>query len=431
MNQGTFQKTLGKSLFLALILALAAGTVPVLAAEDITGDWEMTMDFNGRQSFATLSISKKADGTYTGKWGSTELVDVKFDGQKLTFVRVIKVPDNEFRMNYEGTLKDGKLTGKMSGERGDFAANGARKKPKLPVLGQWDIKFNVGDREITARLTVSEKPDGSLEGKWTEPGEHVLSNVKFQDGKLTFTRKSKIEDMEFETIYEGTVKGNELTGMLKGEMGQWQANGHRVGTALIGNWELTSTSDRGPRTRMLTIYGDLTGRYEMFGGEIPIKDLKLEGDQVSFKVEMGFGDQTFTMEFKGKLDGKTLKGQTSSERGTNELTGKKVEAASAAPSAALVGTWELTSESPRGTRTNTLKIKDDMTGTYTMRDSEVPITDLKVEGDQVTFKVNTKFNEQEVTMEFKCKLDGTTLKGQSITPRGAREITGKKVGPTS
>jgi hypothetical protein len=68
-----------------------------------------------------------------------------------------------------------------------------------------------------------------------------------------------------------------------------------------------------------------------------------------------------------------------------------------------------------------------MTGTYTLRDSEVPIADLKVEGDQVTFKVNMKFNEQEVTMEFKCKLDGTTLKGQSITPRGTREITGKKI----
>jgi hypothetical protein len=184
---------------------------------------------------------------------------------------------------------------------------------------------------------------------------------------------------------------------------------------------------------MLTIYGDLTGRYEMFGGEIPIKDLKLEGDQVSFKVEMGFGDQTFTMEFKGKLDGTILKGQMSSERGTDEVTGKKVEAASAIPASALVGTWEITEAASEGreAHTHTLKIKNDMTGTYSMRDSEVPITDLKVEGDQVSFKVNTKFNEQEVTMEFKGKLDGTTLKGQFITSRGTREITGKKISPTS
>ena len=112
------------------------------------------------------------------------------------------------------------------------------------------------------------------------------------------------------------------------------------------------------------------------------------------------------------------------------MTGKKIESTHPA---ALVGTWELTEAASAGreAHTNTLKIKDDMTGTYTLRDSETPITDLKVEGDQVTFKVNTKFNEQEVTMEFKGKLDGTTLKGQSITPRGTREITGKKVGPTS
>lgn len=298
----------------------------VSQVQDITGEWEMTMEFDGNKTFATLIITKKPDGTLAGKWSSSELTDVKFDGSKLTFVRTIRFGDNEFSTNYSGTLKDGKLTGTMSSERGDSSANGARKKPKLPVLGQWDIKFNVGDREITARLTISEKTDGTLEGKWTEPGEHVLSNVKFENGKLTLTRKSKIEDMELETTYEGTVKGNELTGMLKGEMGEWQANGRRAGAALIGKWELTVTSDRGTRTNLLTIEPDLTGRYESFGGEIPIKDLKLEGDQVTFNIEGGFGDRTFKMEFKGKLDGKTLKGQMVSERGTSEITGKMLEA---------------------------------------------------------------------------------------------------------
>ena len=108
-------------------------------------------------------------------------------------------------------------------------------------------------------------------------------------------------------------------------MGEVAVTGQRIGTALIGKWEITRTTDQGTRTSLLVIDTDLTGRYESFGGEIPIKDLKLEGDQVSFKTEMGFGDQTFVTEFKAKLDGKTLKGQSVSERGTNELTGKKVE----------------------------------------------------------------------------------------------------------
>ena len=80
-------------------------------------------------------------------------------------------------------------------------------------------------------------------------------------------------------------------------------------------------------------------------------------------------------------------------------------------------------------RTNTLKIKEDMTGTYTGRGNEMPITNLAVEGDQVSFKVTMKFNEQEFPMEFKGKLDGESLKGEFTSSRGTREVTGKKINP--
>jgi hypothetical protein len=80
---------------------------------------------------------------------------------------------------------------------------------------------------------------------------------------------------------------------------------------------------------MLIVRGDLSGRYESFGGEAPVKDLKLEGNQVSFKVMMGFGDQAQEREFKGTLDGKTLKGQIAPQNGAREVTGKKIEAAPA------------------------------------------------------------------------------------------------------
>lgn len=421
MNQMLVQKRIGKSIILTCILLLLL-TSFALAAEDIMGEWEMKMDFGGRDSFATMTISKKADGTLAGKWGSGELSDVKFEVGKLTFVRTIRFGDQEFTMEYEGTLKDGKITGTMSSDRGEFAANGARRKPKLPVLGHWDINFNVGDREINARLSISEKPDGTLEGKWAEPGEHVLSNVKFKDGKLTLTRDSKIEDFEFQTNCELTAKGNELTGTMKSDMGDLQVNGKRVGAELVGKWKLTTTSDFGTRTSMMRIDGDLTGRYEFFGGEIPMKNIKLEGDQVTFLLEMGFGDRTFQMDFKGKLDGKTLKGGLTSERGTSQVVGRKAEAASP-----IIGTWEFTRESSRGTRTSTLKIKEDMTATYTVRDNELAVTDLKVDGNQVSFKVMMRYGDREVPMEFKGKVDGRTLVGERTTSRGTNKITGKKI----
>jgi len=427
MNQVQIKKAGGK--FIGLIcLFLLVQTSLVWAADDITGVWEITMDFGGRQSFAMLSISKNPDGTLTGKWGSGEgeLSDVKFQDGKLTFVRTVGPPDRQFTMNYEGTLKDGKLMGELSSERGEFSANGARPKPKSPVLGQWDINFNVGDRDINARLIISEKPEGTLAGQWTkEQGEHKISDVKFKDSKLTFTRKSKLDDFEFETKYEGIVEGNSLTGKLSNEMGEWPTKGKRFGTELIGEWELTTTSERGTRTRMMRIFPDLSGRYESFGGEIPMKDIKLEGDQMTFALEMGFGDQTFQMDFKGKLDAAALKGEITSPRGTSEVTGKKLGVA--APASVLVGKWELTTTSERGTRTRVLTVNKDMTGTYEVRDGEVPVKDIKFENGQLTFSIERTFQDRQYQMDFKGTLEGEAIKGQFTTPRGTRDVTGKKL----
>ncbi len=413
------------SLFVAL--TLAAPLSRALAADDVTGEWEMKMNFNDRESFATLSIAKKADGTLAGKWGSSELSSVKLDGGKLTFARTVRFGDQEFTLEYEGTLKEGKLTGTQSSDRGNFSANGARPKPRHPILGRWALKYAIGDREIEATLAVSESSSGALDAKWTTAtGEHTVSNVKLQDGKLSLARKSKIGEREFESTYEASVQGHKITGVIKRAEGETPANGTRADADLVGKWEMASTSDRGPRTSMLTVFGDLTGRYETFGGEVPFKDLKIEGGDVTFSLESGFGDQTFTLTFKGKLDGKSLKGEVTSPRGTREVTGKKIEAPSAA--AAVVGTWEITREGSQGARTSTLAIKADLSGTYTFREQTAPITDLRVEGDQLSFKVVVKFEDREVPMEFKGKIEGATLKGQFTTPRGTREATGKKVG---
>ena len=68
-------------------------------------------------------------------------------------------------MNYAGTLKDGKITGALSTDNGEFAANGARKKPFAAAVGQWDMQYKIGDRDVTGRLAVSQKPDGRLGGQ--------------------------------------------------------------------------------------------------------------------------------------------------------------------------------------------------------------------------------------------------------------------------
>jgi hypothetical protein len=422
-----------KYLFAASLLLL--GWVSPLLAQDIVGDWDMTMNFNDNKSNATLTIAKNPDGTLNGKWGASDLSNVKLEGDKLTFTRTVKFGDNEMTSNYTGTVKDGKLTGQWSSDRGEFEANGVKMKPMSPAAGVWELKYSIGDRDVTAKMTIAQKPDGALDVKYaSQMGESVVSNAKFQDGKLTFDRTAKFNDQEFKMTFAGAIQGDKLTGNFKSDMGEVPVAGTRSGGALIGKWVLTAVSERGTRNLLMSINPDLSGRYEFFFSEIPIKDLKLEGNQVTFAIESSFGDQTFKSDFKGTLQDGALKGQMVSERGTSEITGKKLApaAAAAAPAAGasasgIVGTWEFTRETQQGTRTSTLTIKPDMTGTYKMRDTETPVSDLKVSGNDVAFKATMSFNGNETTMEFKGKLEGKTLKGEFTTPRGTREAVGKKV----
>ena len=216
MSHATHHTNAGKVLVLMSLLAFTGPVSVLTAAEDIAGQWEMTMDFGGRPMFATLSIAKGSDGAFTGKWGSADLTNVKFDGQKLTFTRTLKFGDNEFTMTYAGTLKDGKITGAFSTDNGEFAANGARKKPIPPVLGQWDMQYRIGERDVTGRLAISQKPDGSLEGKWTsERGESTISNVKSPEGKLAFDRTSSYNGNEYKSSFAGVVQGDKLVGRLQ------------------------------------------------------------------------------------------------------------------------------------------------------------------------------------------------------------------------
>jgi hypothetical protein len=416
--------------YLLLAGLLLMGSVAPALAADIVGDWNMTMVFNENESVATLSISQNPDGSYSGMWGGSKLSNIKLEGNKLTFDRTIRFGDNEFTMNYAGTVQDGKLTGAWSSDRGEFETNGVKTKPMSPAAGVWDLNYSVGDREMTGKLTISQKPDGALAGKWTsQRGESEVANVEFQAGKLTFDRTVKFNDQEFKMAFAGTIQDSKLTGAFKTERGEVPVTGTRAGGALIGKWLLTAVSERGERNLLMTVNPDLTGRYEFFFGELPMKDLKIEGNQVTFTLESSFGDQTMRMDFKGTLQNGTLKGEMTSERGTTDITGKKLPpaAAPAAGGAGIVGTWEFTRETQRGTRTSTLTIKPDMTGTYKMRDTEVPVTDLKVEGDQVSFKVTMTYNGNEVPMEFKGKVEGNTLTGEFTTSRGAREAVGKKV----
>jgi len=328
MKKLAFHKAVG---FLALIV-LVSLCVPVTAGtakRGIQGDWQITMDFDGRQVSSILSFSTDSEGKLTGEsisFGVSELEDVKYEGSQLSFVQVNRFGDNEFRSTFNGTVEKGRLSGTFSSDRGETTVEGKRLRRMPMAAGTWQVKFNIGDRQISSTLVIKADENNNLSAEWqSEMGQHEITDVTFKKGMLTFKRTSKIQDREWESDFEGTIKGHKLTGTFKSERGDIALEGQRDGAALIGKWDLEMTSDRGTRKQLLQVNPDLSGLY----GSSPISKINLEGNQVSFKMVRTFGGQESEITFKGTLDGKKLTGERVSSRGNQTITGKKRETAQA------------------------------------------------------------------------------------------------------
>jgi len=290
------------------------------------GDWQVKVDFNGRQSESILSFSRDSEGNQTGQWisfqGVSELKEVKFEEENLSFVRESQNREGETTTSkFTGTIKEGKISGTLSSDRGESKLEGTR-SPRVPrAAGNWEMKQKMGEREITGTLVIKADKEGNLTGEWkSERGEHKITDLAYERGKVTFKRKSKMDDREWESTFEGNIEGDTLTGVFKSEQGEITAEGKLAGAALIGTWNLEVASERGDRKQRLIVNPDMSGLY----GALPLEKVNLEGDKVNFKAVMKFRDQEFEMSFEGKLEESKLTGELTTSRGSQKVTGTKV-----------------------------------------------------------------------------------------------------------
>ena len=290
------------------------------------GDWQIKYQAGERQREAIISFSRDSEGNRTGQWISfmslSDLGDLKYEDGQFSFSRVSRGRDGESTTSkFTGTIQDGKLSGTMSSDRGEYKVEG-KPSPRMPrAVGGWEMKLKMGEREFTSKLIVNVDKEGKLTGQWqSQRGESEITDLQYERGKLTFKRKSTYQDRERESTFEGTVQGDTLSGVIKSERGEITAEGKQIGGSLIGTWNLEAVSERGSRKNRLMVNPDMSGLY----GAIPIKKVNLEGNQVSFKIVREFGDQTFEMSFAGKVEDSKLTGELTSYRGSQKIKGTKV-----------------------------------------------------------------------------------------------------------
>jgi hypothetical protein len=216
-----------------LICVLSASFV--IAGEGVVGEWGFKTHFEERTSTAVMTITKNAEGklegTWSAQWGESALSDITFQNGRFN-----TWGQREFKTTYEGTVEGKKLTGKGKSQWGESTFEGTLQgepnSSSEAICGQWQMTITIPATEITEKLCITKNADGTLAGKWeAQRGENTISDVNFNAGKLTFTRKGKMGAMEWQLQFEGTVEGDQLKGVFMGEWGEREANATRITAA--------------------------------------------------------------------------------------------------------------------------------------------------------------------------------------------------------
>lgn len=98
-------------------------------------------------------------------------------------------------------------------------ASTAEEKAADPV-GTWQCSYEIGDQKRTATLTVTKDGDkfaGTM--NWPDQKDEKLKDVKFKDGKLTFSAERKFMGNTIPIDYDVTIDGDKFKGKAAAEFG--------------------------------------------------------------------------------------------------------------------------------------------------------------------------------------------------------------------
>ena len=108
---------------------------------------------------------------------------------------------------------------------------GARDEKADPV-GTWKCEYAIGDMKRTAELTIKKDGDklvGTM--SWPDQKDEKLKDVKFKDGKLTFSAVRKFMDNTFPLDFTLTIEKDKFKGKaaadFNGQKQEFEITGKR------------------------------------------------------------------------------------------------------------------------------------------------------------------------------------------------------------
>lgn len=194
---------------------------------------------------------------------------------------------------------------------------------------------------------------------------------------------------------------------------------------VAGTWKW-SQQTRDGQTResalVLKLEGEkLTGALKGARAETPIQEAKLEGNEVSFKIERETQRGKMTALYKGKVEGDTIRGTIATRTGEQSREREWLAKRDGAPAIDIAGDWAWIMKRDNGeTWEATLRLKRDgnaITGHFIRPDGEANI-ELR----------NAKLVAATLTFDTVLERDGNSMTIHNTATVAGRKMTGKSQG---
>jgi len=330
-------KKLMNLLFLRCLKGAAVASLAILinfsvadanAAPNATGVWKWTVTGQNNQSYeSTLKLKQEGDkvtGAMIGRNGGETAIEAgKIQEDAISFQITRERNGQSSTTKYMGKLSGDTIKGSTESERNgrtrtrDWEAK--REAAPANATGAWKWSFTPQNGQAMDSTLQLKQENGKLTGTLTgRRGETAIEDGKINGAEVSFTVTRERNGEKFVAKYAGKISGDTINGKI--EMGSgdqarsrdWEAKRDNT-SDVTGTWQWTMTRPDGQTTDRkikLKQEGDkLTGVSIWNDTETAIEDGKIKDGEASFQVTREFNGNKFTMNYKGKVDGDSLKGK--------------------------------------------------------------------------------------------------------------------------
>lgn len=277
------------------------------------------------------------------------------------------------------------------------------------LSGAWSMELDTPAGPMQADLTIDDKGEGSV---MFGGARVLLGTVALDQGKVTFKTNVEYQGTKLLAEFDGTFDGSVIRGTFHTDLGEAIAIVRRKVLA-TGVWDLEVQTPAGALNNKLVLREDSSGGMRSNDAEIALKDLKIEGDRLSFSIETVYDGQAIIAEFAGTISGDAIDGNFHTELGDAPAKGKRVALTP------LNGDWKLDIDTPNGPIEASISVS--LAGTITMTAvgaNSIKVSNVLFDGSKLSLAMLADYQGQQVEAELKAAVSGNSMDGTISSAMG-------------